>query len=326
MAGGQRGARARHSKAPIRPRIESGAEESRLRLRARVIPDRIPLQELGNGCAQLPLKGTESLSKRGSRLSANVEGSREQDGGLTMVICSLLGSLRVCLERHPPLVTFFFCLLSLAVAFVGFAAYIQSHDVQNPDVKEDWNSLLKSLAHLMFCIPNKTQESALTPSPSTTTAETPTAVSVMVGLTFDLHYGTDPPNGTRLGLTVTGEKLGLKGPDAQESIHFLTIITNSVSHVNCLSITAPSSLLPKTRQPPKCVIEEWDMHQEETGICYQPHYQTNPALSSMLDQADRALCSQRLLMTSAFLLCLCAILCCAAGLCYPNPRDKWGQI
>lgn len=56
--------------------------------------------------------------------------------GLTMVICSLLASLRICLERHPPLVSFFFCLLSLAIAFVGFAVYIQSHDVQNPDVKE----------------------------------------------------------------------------------------------------------------------------------------------------------------------------------------------
>ncbi|XP_061446130.1 insulin-like growth factor-binding protein 3 receptor isoform X3 [Rhineura floridana] len=243
-----------------------------------------------------------------------------------MVICSLLGSLRVCLERHPPLVTFFFCLLSLAVAFVGFAAYIQSHDVQNPDVKKDWNTLLKSLAHLMFCTPNTTQENALTSSPSTITAATRTTISVTVGLTFVLHNGTDPPNGTLLGLTVSGEKLGLKGPDAQESIHLLVIIMNSISHESCLSITAPSSLLPTTRQPPTCVIEEQDMHQEETRICYQSHYQANPALSSMLDQADRALCSQRLLMTSAFLLCLCVMICCAAGLCYPNPRDKWGQI
>ncbi|XP_062993921.1 insulin-like growth factor-binding protein 3 receptor isoform X2 [Elgaria multicarinata webbii] len=243
-----------------------------------------------------------------------------------MVICSLLGSLRVCLERHPPLVSFFFCLLSLAVAFLGFAVYIQSHDVQNPDVEEDWNSLLKSLANLMFCIPNKTQQNASTVPSSTTTAESFTALSVMVGLSFDLHNGTDPPNGTHLGLTVSGTELGLKGPDAQEPIHLLAVIVNSVSRESCLSIIAPSSLLPKTRQPPRCVIGEWDIHLEEPGICYKSHYQPNPALSSLLDQADRALCSQRLLMTSAFLLCLCAMLACAAGLCYPVPRDKWGQI
>uniref|UniRef100_A0A8D2JF32 TMEM248/TMEM219 domain-containing protein n=1 Tax=Varanus komodoensis TaxID=61221 RepID=A0A8D2JF32_VARKO len=243
-----------------------------------------------------------------------------------MVICSLLSSLRVCLERHPPLVSSFFCLLSLAVAFIGFAVYIQSHDVQNPDVKEDWNALLKSLAHLMFCIPNKTQHSASAPPPSTTTAESSATLSVMVGLTFDLHNGTDPPNGTHLSLTVSGTELGLKGPDAQKSIHFLAVVMNSASRECCLSIVAPLSLLPKTRQPPQCEIREWNMHLEESGVCYRSHYQANPALSSMLDQADRALCSQRLLMTSAFLLCLCAMLCCAAGLCYPVPRDKWGQI
>lgn len=241
-----------------------------------------------------------------------------------MVICSLLVSLRVCLERHPPLVTFFFCLLSLAVAFGSFAAYLQLHDVPNPDVKEDWNSLLRSLAHLMFCIPNKTHEdTSISPSSA---AEFHTTVSVLVGLSFELQNGTDPPNGTHLALTVTGKELGLKGPDTQEPIRLEIAIINSLSRESCLSIIAPSSLLPKTRQPPKCVIREQSMHPEEPGLCYQSHYQADPALSSMLDQADRALCRQRLLLTTAFLLCLCAMLCCMAGLCYPAPRDKRGQI
>ncbi|XP_020654614.3 insulin-like growth factor-binding protein 3 receptor isoform X2 [Pogona vitticeps] len=241
-----------------------------------------------------------------------------------MVICSLLGSLRVCLQRHPPLVTFFFCLLSLAVACVGFSIYIQSHEVQNPDVNKDWNSLLKSLAHLMFCVPNKTHEDAS--SPSTTAAESLTTVTVLVGLTFDLHNATYPPNGTHLGLTVNATELGVKGPGTQESVHLLAVVMNSVSHESCLSITAPSSLIPKTRPPPKCVITETNMHLEELGICYQSRYQDSPALASMLDQVDRTLCSQRLLISGAFLFCLCAMLCCAAGLCYPLPRDKWGQI
>nr|XP_056719081.1 insulin-like growth factor-binding protein 3 receptor [Euleptes europaea] len=242
-----------------------------------------------------------------------------------MVICPLLVSLRVCLERHPPLVTFFFCLLSLAVAFGSFAAYIQSHEVPNPDVKEDWNSLLTSLAHLMFCIPNKTHKDTSPSSPSTA-AESHTTVSVLVGLTFELQNGTDPPNGTHLALTVTGKELGLKGPDAQEPVHLVIAITNPLAHESCLSIIAPSSLLPKTRQPPKCVMGERGTHPEEPGLCYRSHYQANPALSGMLDQVDRALCSQRLLLTSAFLLCLCAMMCCMAGLCYPAPRDKRGRI
>ncbi|XP_008115339.2 insulin-like growth factor-binding protein 3 receptor isoform X2 [Anolis carolinensis] len=277
--------------------------------------------------APFALKGTVASILGKACKGGGIGGSwrQQQDGGLNMIICSLLGSLRVCLERHPPLVTFFFCLLSLAVAFIGFAAYIQSHEVQNPDVKEDWNSLLQSLAQLMFCVPNKTQDAS--PPPTTTTiAESHITISIMVGFSFDLHNGTDPPNGTHLSLTVSGTELGLKGPDAQEAIHVLAVIMNSISRESCLSIIAPLSLFPKTRQPLTCVIDERDMHLQEPGICYQSHYQTNPALSSMLDQADRALCSQRLLLTGAFLLCLCAMLCCAAGLCYPLPREKRGQI
>uniref|UniRef100_A0A2H6MV24 TMEM248/TMEM219 domain-containing protein n=1 Tax=Micrurus carvalhoi TaxID=3147026 RepID=A0A2H6MV24_9SAUR len=175
----------------------------------------------------------------------------------------------------------------------------------------------------MFCITNKTQGNVVS-LPST--AEPPTTVSIMVGLTFDLHNGTDLPNDTHLGLTISGTKLGFRGPDAQKSIHLLAVITNSLSRENCLRITAPSSLLPKTRKPPKCVIGKQSMTLEMPGICYRSRYQANPALSSMLDQEDRTLCSQRLLMTSAFLLCLCATLCCAAGLYYRLPKNKWGQI
>lgn len=75
-------------------------------------------------------------------------------------------------------------------------------------ISKDWDSLLKSLAHLMFCITNKTQGNVIS-LPST--AEPPTTVSIMVGLTFDVHNGTDLPNDTHLGLTISGTKLGFRG-------------------------------------------------------------------------------------------------------------------
>lgn len=75
-------------------------------------------------------------------------------------------------------------------------------------ISKDWDSLLKSLAHLMFCIANKIQGNVTSP-PST--AEPLTTVSIMVGLTFDLHNGTDLPNDAHLGLTISGTKLGLRG-------------------------------------------------------------------------------------------------------------------
>nr|XP_014434506.1 insulin-like growth factor-binding protein 3 receptor [Pelodiscus sinensis] len=96
---------------------------------------------------------------------------------------------------------------------------------------------------------------------------------------------------------------------------------------SCLSLAGPSSMLPQSRAPPRCIVGDLDAQpQEELGSCYQPQYQPDPALATMLTMEDRRLCSQRLLLAGLTLLCLCALLLCTAGLCLPPPRDTRGQL
>ncbi|XP_074854547.1 insulin-like growth factor-binding protein 3 receptor [Carettochelys insculpta] len=244
----------------------------------------------------------------------------------------LLGALRPCLQRRPPLVCFGLCLLSLAAAFTGFAVYIQSHEIRDADVTQDWNLLLVSLSHLSFCTMNGTLGlTTPVPSPGTTSALPGDllTLSVWVGLTFSLPGGVRP-NATHLALTATGHQLGLGGPDAKQPIHMVAITPwppDPTSQGSCLSLAGPRSLLPQTRTPPHCTVGDLaGPSQEEPGSCYQPHYQPNPNLTTMLTLEDRHLCSQRLLLAGLSTLCLCALLLCTAGLCQPAPRDSRGRL
>nr|XP_048710648.1 insulin-like growth factor-binding protein 3 receptor isoform X7 [Caretta caretta] len=183
---------------------------------------------------------------------------RGEPGGVTMLSCPLLGSLRLCLERRPPLVCFCLCLFSLAAAFLALAAYIQWHEVRDPDITQDWNSLLESLSHLRFCTDNGTWGGPTTLAPTPRAAPpspgAPPALSVLVGLTFNLPGG-GRPNATRLALTVTGHQLGLGGPDAQQPIRLVVVTPwppGPSPQGSCLSLAGPPSMLPQTRRIAAC--------------------------------------------------------------------------
>ncbi|XP_073202551.1 insulin-like growth factor-binding protein 3 receptor isoform X2 [Lepidochelys kempii] len=245
--------------------------------------------------------------------------------GVAMLSCPLLGSLRLCLERRPPLVCFCLCLFSLAAAFLALAAYIQWH--------EDWNSLLESLSHLRFCTDNGTWGGPTTLAPTPRAAPpspgAPPALSVLVGLTFNLPGG-GRPNATRLALTVTGHQLGLGGPDAQQPIRLVVVTPwppGPSPQGSCLSLAGLPSLLPQTRAPPLCIVGDLAAQSRaEPGCCYPPQYQPDPALATMLSPEDRRLCSQRLLLAGLTALSLCALLLGAAGLCLPPARHARGRL
>nr|XP_032630059.1 insulin-like growth factor-binding protein 3 receptor [Chelonoidis abingdonii]XP_032630060.1 insulin-like growth factor-binding protein 3 receptor [Chelonoidis abingdonii] len=96
---------------------------------------------------------------------------------------------------------------------------------------------------------------------------------------------------------------------------------------SCLSLAGPPSLLPQTRAPPRCIMGDLDAQpQEEPGSCYQPRYQPDLTLATMLSLEDRHLCSQRLLLAGLTVLCLCALLLCMASLCLPPPYDTRGRL
>uniref|UniRef100_A0A8C8S7V9 Transmembrane protein 219 n=1 Tax=Pelusios castaneus TaxID=367368 RepID=A0A8C8S7V9_9SAUR len=251
-----------------------------------------------------------------------------------MLSWPLLGSLRLCLERRPPLVCFCLCLISLATAFAAFATYIQSHEVRDPDVSQNWNLFLESLSHHSFCADNRTWggPTALVPTSGTTptSPSPPPDLSVLVGLTFDLPGG-NRANATRLALMLTGHQLGLEGADAQQPIHLVAVTPWPLSPTtwgSCLSLMGPPVLMPQTsRVPPHCIVGDLDAQLQEKPVsCYQPHYQPDPTLDSMLTLDDRRLCSHRLLLAAVTVLSLCAMLLCTAGLCLPPAWDARGRL
>ena len=47
-----------------------------------------------------------------------------------------VSTLKDFITQNPPVVTFFICLLSLALSFIGFSLYGQTHTLANPDIAQ----------------------------------------------------------------------------------------------------------------------------------------------------------------------------------------------
>ncbi|XP_059586376.1 ESX-1 secretion-associated protein EspI isoform X1 [Alligator mississippiensis] len=85
------------------------------------------------------------------------------------------------------------------------------------------------------------------------------------------------------------------------------------------------------REPPRCVLGPTEAAAgvtQGTGGCLRPRYHPDPALTPTLSPEERALCSQRLVLSGLALLGLCALgLALAAAGIWPTPaRDKWAQV
>ncbi|GFO37695.1 transmembrane protein 248 [Plakobranchus ocellatus] len=61
-------------------------------------------------------------------------------------------NLRGFFNSRPPLVVFMICLASFAIALITFAYLVRIRDLPNPDVTEDWNTVLTKFSGLKFCV------------------------------------------------------------------------------------------------------------------------------------------------------------------------------
>ncbi|KAG7481081.1 hypothetical protein MATL_G00063000 [Megalops atlanticus] len=198
-----------------------------------------------------------------------------------------LGNFKNYLEHHPPTVIFLVCLFTLAVTFISFGAYIKDHEVRNPDVAQDWNQILASLASLKFCVfSNETDAEAVSldqehvvaspplvehetdgiPSNSSDVLLASTHLSLLVPLALtESSQGRSPAS---LHTMLLGSELGLKGPAGKETLNLTLLfysqpeLTNSGSGgeitptITCLRVTAPTYVLPQTPHPPACPVSE----------------------------------------------------------------------
>ncbi|XP_075035025.1 insulin-like growth factor-binding protein 3 receptor isoform X2 [Mixophyes fleayi] len=265
-----------------------------------------------------------------------------------MCHCRPCQGIRSSVLRHPPVATFFLCLVTLSVTFLSYGAYIQTHSVK--DFTQDWDSFLRTLSLKKICPQGNMTSSSpdLTVGPSKVPAvhtEGLGSVSVLAGIM--LSPWQLAVNHTGLRIYTTGGQLGMRGLSADA--HLTVTVTSGRWSVQCnnsdtecsvrycVTVTGPSSLLPRTRSSPSCpesissdqllldlyVVKDGP---DTSSKCYHLVYNGDTVLENMVPQ-ERTLIFHRLMLTSISLLTLGVFLCLVSAFCNQPPRmDKWTHV
>ncbi|ELT90464.1 hypothetical protein CAPTEDRAFT_222725 [Capitella teleta] len=163
-------------------------------------------------------------------------------------------------SSRPPIVIFMVCLGLFAFVLLSLAFYVQSNELQNPNVAEDWNMFLDSFADLEFCVQGNSSEaspylttdkttahpglsardvrSSPAPPPDETSAPATDSISnhsVSMLVTFypTRDFLLIPHNMTHLTTTIFGRELGLKGVAGDEVINVSMEIANDWNRTQC---------------------------------------------------------------------------------------------
>lgn len=220
-----------------------------------------------------------------------------------MVFWQALTNLREYVANKPPGVTFFFCLLVLALSFICLSVYSNTHTLPNPDVVKDWNHLLASIAQYNLCMknintsfttivpehPNKEQKPQKQSLPRSTTMENSVAIHVRVPLMLAQNLSQS----ISLHTSFSSSQLQLEGNET----YIMTIDFTANDSKSCLTIKAPSHLLPVSPVPPTCpptankepVYTEARKLMASTLKCYSLQSIYDPTLQVMLTKSNLSL-------------------------------------
>ncbi|XP_071338940.1 transmembrane protein 248 [Trachinotus anak] len=258
-------------------------------------------------------------------------------------------NLRDYISHNPPGVTFFLCLLTLAISFICFSSYSYTHTLPNPDIVKDWNHLLSSLSQFQLCMKANANSSELvSPVPSplmeqgkdketsviSTKTSSVTSLHLKVPLAVTASSTSGSLNGLSLHTTLDASQLHLGG---NEIVHVtLEFLPGNSTHT-CLTISAPTHLLPMSLLPPECpafeknvspvYVEVSNQLPTASQTCYSLHSTNDPSLTVMLTQDEQNVAVHHLLEVSVCLLGVCSVLCLAASLKRsPARRYHWNEL
>ncbi|XP_072243085.1 transmembrane protein 248 [Leuresthes tenuis] len=261
-----------------------------------------------------------------------------------------VSNLRDYVSHNPPWATFFVCLLSLAISFICLGFYSNAHTLPNPDMAKDWNYLLSTLSQLHLCVKENAgalvevssvppplmdlEEDRTTPSNLTKSSS---SVSVL-HLRVPLVVTTSSPRGSLkdVGLltTLRANQLNLGG---KEMLNLKLEIVSENSNHTCLTISAPTHLLPMSLLPPECPASEKNIstiHVEPSSrpstasqTCYSLLSKIDPTLTVMLTPEEQSVAVRHLVEVGVCLLGVCLILCLAASLTHSlTRRHHWKEL
>lgn len=239
-------------------------------------------------------------------------------------------NLRDYVSQNPPGVTFFLCLLTLAISFICLSSYSYRHTLPNPDTVEDWNHLLSSLSQFQLCVKDNTSSSELpvasalmdrdtsvnsTKSPSLTTLR----LMVPLAVTSNSNSGSLKYLGLHTALRASQLHLG-----GNEIVNMTLEFLSGNDTYTCLTISAPVHLLPMSLLPPECpvfektilpiYVEAVNQLPPASHTCYSLHSTKDQTLTVMLTQEEQSVAVRHLLEVSACLLGVCLMLCVAASM------------
>ncbi|XP_034547226.1 transmembrane protein 248 [Notolabrus celidotus] len=255
-----------------------------------------------------------------------------------------INNFRDYVSQNPPGVTFFLCLLTLAVTFICLSSYSYNHTVPNPDTTKDWNHLLSSMTQFQLCVKADASSSELvSPANSPPTkrdasvhpTETPyvTTLHLKVPLTVTSNSNSDSLKDLALHAALNSSQLHLGGND---SVNVTLEVLSGNDNYSCLTISAPTHLLPMSLLPSECPASEKNLspiHVEankqqhtETQTCYSLRSKSDPSLTIMLTQEERSVAVRHLLEVSLCLLGVCTILCLAASMTHSLRRHHWNGL
>lgn len=245
-------------------------------------------------------------------------------------------NLRDYVSQNPPGATFFLCLLTLAITFICLSSYSSTHTLPNPDTAKDWNLVLSSLSQFQLCLKANASSSELVssvPAPvmehkkdkKTSLHSTKSHPITLLHLTVPLTVTTSSPSGSlkavSLHTTLTASQLHLGG---KEIVNLTLEVLSGNSTHTCLTISAPTHLLPMSLLPPVCTASEKNISSVHVEVSSQPatasqtchslHYNNDPRLTVMLTQDEQNVAERHLLEVSVCLLGICLILCLGASL------------
>lgn len=254
-------------------------------------------------------------------------------------------NLKDYVSQNPPGVTFFLCLLTLAVTFICLSSYTYNHTMPNPDTTKDWNHLLSSLSQFQLCVNTNSSSPRLVspaPSPPTKTeasvhptiAPSVTTLHLKVPLVIFPNLKKDSIKDVALHTTFKSSQLNLGG---NGNINVTLEVFSGNDTYTCLTISAPSHLLPMNPLPRMCPVSEKNIssiiveankgQHASSQTCYSLHSKSDPSFTVMLTQAERRVAVRHLLEVSVCLLGVCVILCLVASMTHSLVRrHHWNGL
>lgn len=247
--------------------------------------------------------------------------------------------LRSCVLHHPPVITFFVCVVTLGITYLALGFYVKTQPVRDFDFTQDWGDILQALSAGKVCAQGNSSRH-ITAVDGTRTVNPEDSANVSVLVTITVSPWQLALNHSSLQIIATGAQLGMKDPSEDTPLTItLTSYWGSIQCNDsemecavkyCVSLIGPRELLPKTTWSRQCpvsgsgvpAIPEMYVLEKEPRASTKCLVYNEDLIQNVISEEDAALCAQRLRDAALVILFLGLLLMVMFALCTPPFKEK----